>query len=113
MNKGDRSRLHLVIAGVAAIAMLVFCLLRLRVNNDITHFLPAGTDHRLADLSRQLADSALTRTLILDVGGSDPQAVKSAAAAMAATLSAHPEVAWLERSARKYGAEKGKAGTEG
>ena len=60
------------IAAVAAIGMLIFCALRLRVNNDITHFLPAGTDHRLADLSRQLADSSLTRTLILDVGGADP-----------------------------------------
>ena len=96
-GKKDRARLHLGVAAAATVAMIVFCALRLRVNNDITHFLPAGTDHRLADLSRQLADSTLTRTLILDVGGSDPQAVKSAAAAMAATLSAHPEVAWLER----------------
>jgi predicted exporter len=93
----DRSRLHLVIAAVAAVGMLVFCVLRLRVNNDITHFLPAGTDHRLADLSRQLADSTLTRTLILDVGGNDPQAVKAGAGALAARLASHPEVAWLER----------------
>jgi len=93
----DRARLHLGVAAVAAVAMIVFCALRLRVNNDITHFLPAGTDHRLADLSRQLADSTLTRTLILDVGGADPQAVKNAAAAMTATLAAHAEVAWIER----------------
>ena len=93
----DRARLHLGVAAVAAVAMIVFCGLRLRVNNDITHFLPAGTDHRLADLSRQLADSTLTRTLILDVGGADPQAVKNAAAAMTATLAAHAEVAWIER----------------
>ena len=96
-RKGDRSRLQLGIAAVAALGMLIFCALRLRVNNDITHFLPAGTDHRLADLSRQLADSSLTRTMILDVGGADPQAVKTAAAALAARLAPHPEVAWLER----------------
>ena len=96
-RKRDRSRLQLGIAAVAAIGMLIYCALRLRVNNDITHFLPAGTDHRLADLSRQLADSSLTRTLILDVGGADPQAVKTAAAALAARLATHPEVAWLER----------------
>src|SRR4029077_12801215 len=70
---------------------------RLRVNNDIAHFLPAGTDHRLADLSRQLADSTLTRTLILDVGGEDQQAVRNGAVALAAKIAAHPEVAWLER----------------
>ena len=96
-RKGDRSRLQLGIAAVAAVGMLIFCALRLRVNNDITHFLPAGTDHRLADLSRQLADSSLTRTLILDVGGADPRAVKTAAAALATRVAAHPEVAWLER----------------
>jgi predicted exporter len=93
----DRTRLQLGVAAVLTIGMIVFCALRLRVNNDITHFLPAGTDHRLADLSHQLADSTLTRTLIVDVGGADPQAIKTAAAAMATRLSAHPEVAWLER----------------
>ena len=54
------------------VGMIVFCALRLRVTTDITHFLPAGTDHRLAELSRRLADSSLTRTLILDVGGVGP-----------------------------------------
>jgi predicted exporter len=95
----DRARLQLGVAGLVTIGMIAFCALRLRVNNDITHFLPAGTDHRLADLSRQLADSSLTRTLILDLGsaGDDPQAVKAGAAALAARLAAHPEVAWLER----------------
>jgi predicted exporter len=93
----DRTRLQLGVAAVLTVGMIVFCALRLRVNNDITHFLPAGTDHRLADLSRQLADSTLTRTLILDVGGADPQAVKAGAAALAARVAAHPEVAWLER----------------
>src|SRR5262245_27245745 len=98
MNRhGDHTRLHLGVAAVVAIGMIVFCALRLRVNNDITHFLPAGTDHRLADLSRQLADSTLTRTLILDVGGGDPQAVRDGAAALAAGLAAYPEVAWIER----------------
>ncbi|HXU00141.1 MAG TPA: hypothetical protein VN903_04075, partial [Polyangia bacterium] len=96
-GRKDRTRLHLGVAAVVTVAMIVFCALRLRVNNDITHFLPAGTDHRLADLSRQLADSTLTRTLILDVGGADPQAVKTGAAALAARIASHPEVAWLER----------------
>ena len=93
----DRTRLQLGVAAVLAIGMIVFCALRLRVNNDIMHFLPAGTDHRLADLSRQLADSTLTRTMILDVGGPDPEALRAAAAAMATGLAAHPEVAWVER----------------
>jgi predicted exporter len=93
----DRARLHLGVAAALALAMIAFCALRLRVTTDITHFLPAGTDHKLAELSRRLADSALTRTLILDVGGGDPQAVRDGAAALAAGLAANPEVAWLER----------------
>jgi predicted exporter len=96
-ERPDRTRLHLGVAAALAIAMIVFCALRLRVTNDITHFLPAGTDHRLADLSRRLADSSLTRTLILDVGGADPAAVRQGVVALAAGLAAHPEVAWLER----------------
>src|SRR5262245_2876506 len=91
------TRLRLGIAALLAVGMIVFCALRLRVNNDITHFLPAGTDHRLAELSRRLADSTLTRTLILDVGGADAQAVRDNAAALAAGLAAHGEVAWIER----------------
>ncbi|HMF43348.1 MAG TPA: hypothetical protein VKQ32_21900, partial [Polyangia bacterium] len=93
----DRARLHLGVAAALAIAMVAFCALRLRVTTDITHFLPAGTDHELAELSRRLADSALTRTLVLDVGGSDPTAVRDVAAALAAALAANHEVAWLER----------------
>ena len=93
----DRTRLQLGVAAVLAIGMLVFCALRLRVNNDVMHFMPAGTDHRLANLSRQLADSTLTRTMILDIGGSDPEALRAAAAAIAAGLAAYPEVAWVER----------------
>jgi predicted exporter len=96
-GRPDRTRLQLGVAALVTAGMIVFCALRLRVNNDITHFLPSGTDHRLADLSRQLADSTLTRTMILDVGGNDPQVVKTAAAALAARLTTHPEVAWLER----------------
>ena len=93
----DRTRLQLGVAAVLAIGMIVFCALRLRVNNDVMHFMPAGTDHRLANLSRQLADSTLTRTMILDIGGSDPEALRAAAAAIAAGLAAYPEVAWVER----------------
>jgi hypothetical protein len=60
--------MRLALAAIVAAAMAVFCAARLRVTTDITHFLPAGADHRLAGLSRQLADSSLTRTLILSFG---------------------------------------------
>ena len=90
-----RTRLGLAVA--VAAAMAVFCALRLRVTTDITHFMPAGSDHRLAALSRQLADSSLTRTLILDVGAPDGASARAAAVALAARLAVHPEVAFVER----------------
>jgi predicted exporter len=91
----SRARLGLAAALMAAAA--VYCALRIKVTTDITHFLPAGSDHRLAELSRRLADSTLTRTLIISIGGPTPEAARAAAVAMADSLRDHPEVAWLQR----------------
>jgi predicted exporter len=94
-----RARLSVaaVLAAVLAAGMAAFIALRLQVSTDITHFLPAGADHRLANLSRQLADSTLTRTLILSVGAPEPEQAKAAARAIAERLAAHPEVAFVQR----------------
>jgi predicted exporter len=89
--------MRLALAAIVAAAMAVFCAARLRVTTDITHFLPAGADHRLAGLSRQLADSSLTRTLILSFGAPDVEAARAAAGILAARLAAEPEVAFVER----------------
>jgi predicted exporter len=96
---GPRSsaRLRLGIAAALAAAMAIYVALRLQVTTDITHFLPAGADQRAAQLSRQLADSTLTRTLILSVGGPEPAAARQGAAALAARLASNPEVAWIAR----------------
>ena len=91
------ARARLLLAAAAAAAMTIFCATRLRVTTDITHFLPSGADHRLAGLSRQLADSSLTRTLILSVGAPDAAAARAAAAALAARLAREPEVAFVQR----------------
>ncbi|HTA20010.1 MAG TPA: MMPL family transporter [Polyangia bacterium] len=90
-------RARLLLAAAAAAAMTIFCATRLRVTTDITHFLPSGSDHRLAGLSRQLADSSLTRTLILSVAAPDAEAARAAAAALAARLVSLPEVAFVQR----------------
>jgi predicted exporter len=90
-------RVRLGLAGLLAASMTAYCVLRLQVTTDITHFLPAGSDHRLAELSRSLSDSTLTRTLILSIGGPEPGAVRTAAASLTSELSVHPEVAWIQR----------------
>src|SRR4051812_44278243 len=78
--------------------MATYSALRLEVTTDITHFLPAGADHRMAQLSRELADSPLTRTLILSIGARTDQAdLPAAAVALAERIGGHPEIATLQR----------------
>ncbi len=92
-----RSRVIPAVAAALALAMAALCALRLKVTTDITHFLPAGDDRGLGELSRQLADSALTRNLILSIGAPDTARARAAATEMATRLAHHPEVAWVQR----------------
>src|SRR5262249_15940571 len=70
---------------------------RLEVTSDITHFLPEGRDRRVAEVSRQLADSELSGTMILAVEGPDRASAAAGAAALAAELAPHPEVPSIRR----------------
>lgn len=85
--------------GIAAFLLALMGLfvgLRLEVTSEITHFLAAGDDARLAKLSRQLAESDLTKTTILVVGTDGEWSDTTAAAdAIAQTLADHEEVAWV------------------
>jgi hypothetical protein len=77
--------------------MALFVAARLELTTEITHFLAAGDDARLAKLSRQLAESELTKTTILVIGseaGDQGRAI-TAARALAETLAADEEVAWV------------------
>ena len=76
-------------------ALALVCWRRMAITTDITHFLADETDAKLAGISRQLAQSELTRTMILDVSGPDPAAARAAAKEMAADLQDNLEVAWL------------------
>ena len=90
-------RRALWVAAVVALAMGGTSARRWSVSTDITHFLPSGTDHALATISRQLADSTLTRTLILSVGAPDREAARLGATTITERLLRHPEVAWVQR----------------
>lgn len=89
--------LPVAISAVLLAIMALFVSQTLELTADITHFLAAGDDARLAKLSRQLADSELTKTTILVIGSEsgDLQAASQAAAALAETLAADEEVAWV------------------
>ncbi len=73
------------------------CWSRMAVTTDITHFMADETDAKLAGISRQLAQSELTRTIVLSVhgAGDDPAPALAAAAKLAEALREHPEVGWL------------------
>ncbi len=93
MQRRERTQL---IAGFALLAaMAIFSARRMRVGNEITHFLPAGEDARLAWVSRAVAESELSRTMVLAVGAPDAETAATSARELADALRVNPEVAWL------------------
>lgn len=89
-------RAVLALGAALLAAMALYTATHLRVGGDITHFLPADADARHAYLSRALATSELTRTMILAVGAPDGDAAVAGARDLAARLRAHPEVRWMQ-----------------
>src|SRR5262245_16319094 len=87
-------RSGLLLAALAA-GMAVYCALHLRVGNDLTHFLPVSSSSELAALSGRLADSPLTRTVVLSIGADELAVATGAARELAAVLRGRPEVAWI------------------
>jgi predicted exporter len=98
-ERTSRRWLPVVIAALWLAAMGLIVATKMAVTTDITHFLAAGDDARLASLSRQLAESELTKTTILVIGSAsgDPKKAMAAADALADTLEQHDEVAWVRR----------------
>lgn len=76
-------------------AMLAFCAWRLEFGTDITHFMPEGEDGSLAAVARSLADSELTRTLVICVGAPELSVAVAAIRELAEKLADLPEVASL------------------
>lgn len=95
--QSSKQWLPVFVGAVLLAVMGVFVGLKLELTSEITHFLAAGDDARLAKLSRQLAESELTKTTILVIGSEsgDTQAAITAARGLAETLSADEEVAWV------------------
>lgn len=83
----------LVFAALGGVAAMVVP--RVRVEADITHFLPAGEDRALAELSRAITSSELNRTITLTVEAPDGPTAARSALALAAQLRARRDVAWV------------------
>ena len=91
MNERRRTIAFALIAAI----MGVYCALHLRVGSDITRFLPMGSDSDLAALSSRLADSPLTRTLVISLEADELSTAIAAARELSDALRPHPEVAWI------------------
>ena len=79
---------------VLLVALGLYSLTKLELSHSITHFLPAGEESELIELSLDLVDSPLARRMVLAVGGGPERT--QAATQLAQALRAHPQVAWVE-----------------
>jgi predicted exporter len=75
------------------LAMGVFTARHLELSAGLSHFLAEESEVQLASLSAQIADSALTRTMILSLGAPAVETAVAAAEDWASVLEAHPETA--------------------
>jgi predicted exporter len=82
--------LALVLAG-----MTVVIATRLTFGTNITNLMPAGTAGTLADISRRLTETELSRTMVLCVGAPDPKTAVEAAHEFADVLRGMAGVAWV------------------
>ena len=90
-----RARLASVSVFVALGGLAAFVVPRLRVEADITHFLPAGEDRALAELSSAITSSELNRTITLTIAAPDASVAARSALALAEQLRAREDVAWV------------------
>ncbi len=93
-----RDRVQAAVVTIVLVLMSAYCLRRFKITTDITYFLPTGADQRLLNVSRAIADSELTRTMILSVAAPDEESASAASGELAAKLSTHPQVAWVRTS---------------
>jgi predicted exporter len=89
----DRAVRWLFLAVLAALA--AWAVKYVELSTDIANFMPAESDAELASLASSLADSELTRTMILTVGADDADAAVAGARALAERLRDQPEIASL------------------
>lgn len=93
MNRRSVAALGLGAAFLAGMGLYVAT--RIQVSTGLSHFLSAAPDLELASVSTRIADSMLTRTMILSLEGPSVSTAIDAAGQWAKLLEKHPEVAAL------------------
>lgn len=107
-ERGLIGRIARAVLGLALLAALaLYSAAKLQVVTEITAFMADVADPKIAELSRGLAGSELTRTLVLSIddAGGDPDVAIAGAQALAERLQGHPEVAWLRAGPGELHAE--------
>jgi predicted exporter len=78
-----------------SVALVVYCAFNLSVGTNLQHFMPDGEKSALAEISQQLADSPLTRTMVLSVESSTLDNSIGATRELAEIIRTDPAVAWV------------------
>lgn len=91
-----RNKRFLALASLVLVHVLgAWALFDLEVQTDITEFMPASEDARLAEMSRALTKSELSRNLTITILGNDLDLVIGATRDFADALSESEQVEWL------------------
>ena len=85
-----------VVALVTFALLAAFAAVRIELTNSIAHFLPKGEGSVLEAVSRRLADSQLSRRMVLSIGSEGDADPVEAAGRLARALAQHPEVEWVQ-----------------
>lgn len=88
-------RARLLLVALALAAMAAYCVARFRLTTDILQFLDSAEDVQVARLARRVADSDLTRTIVLSVEAPDADAAVRASAQLGQKLRGVEGVAWV------------------
>ena len=86
-------RIAILLIGLSVV-LIVYCALNLSVGTNLQHFMPDGEKSALAELSQRLADSPLTRTMVLSIESSTLENSIGAARELAEIIQSDPAVAW-------------------
>lgn len=91
LRPGEGGRLAAV--ALAVLLLAVYVVARFEVTTDVSEFLPDAEDRAVAALSREIADSELSRTMILALEAADLESALRASRAFEAALRREPALA--------------------
>lgn len=89
-----------ILLGALLAAAGIYVATHMHVTTDVTHFLTTMDDREQAELVSGLADSELSRTLVVSLGTRDAASASQASALFADRMRDNAEVAWLENGVR-------------